>query len=303
MKNDTLYRLLLTLAFLGLCAPSLTAQTRREERDALERHRPAPRSGRWNATSVGADDTPPVPEGIQFIHWDSLDEEVLKIEKDLSTKTTEPEDAPQAEKDTIDHITLPASTGDMVKLRTQLVMTKNGLSADYETDIVPALRWFLSDHARATKVILRRFARYEETFREIFAKAGVPEDIAALCIVESGVNPRAESPAGAVGMWQFMEETAVGCGLTVTGLRDDRLDPIRSAYAATRYLKREYRRFGDWSLAIASYNCGPGGIQKAMKKAGSDRYEDLSAYLPKETQAYLPRLIAAIYCIYFTQQQ
>lgn len=165
------------------------------------------------------------------------------------------------------------------------------------------VEWFTVGHTVATAKILSRFARYKEQFRRVFRSYGIPEDLTALCIVESAVNPRAVSPAGAVGMWQFMPETASACGLVVNAFRDDRTDPMRSCVAAAAFLGTLYDRFGSWSLAVSAYNCGAGRVEAAAARAGTFDYDRLRDFLPEETRQYLPRLLGAIYAVkYFSHE-
>ena len=138
---------------------------------------------------------------------------------------------------------------------------------------------------------------YMPFFEQALEKEGLPIELKYLPVIESAINPDAVSPAGAAGLWQFMIGTAKDMGLTVNTLVDERRDPIRSSEAAARYLKQLYNKYGDWSLAIASYNCGPGNVQKALQRAGSGKKDfwDIYYYLPKETRGYVPAFIAANY--------
>ena len=144
--------------------------------------------------------------------------------------------------------------------------------------------------------ILRRFDRYRPQFEKTFAKYGVPKDFVMLSIVESAVNPKAVSHAGAVGMWQIMKSAASQYGLRVNDAVDDRLDVAKATDAAARILRDNYRRFGDWGMAVMAYNCGAGRMEKAVAACGDDlTYENLYANLPRETRDYLPALVAAMF--------
>ena len=140
---------------------------------------------------------------------------------------------------------------------------------------------------------------YMPYFEAIFHDAGIPQEIKALAIVESALNPTAVSWANAKGTWQFLHSTAKAYGLQVDSYVDERFDPIKSAEAAAELLKDTYKIFGDWNLAIASYNCGPGNIQKAIKKAGSRKFWDIWPYLPSETRGYVPALIGVMYAMHY----
>ena len=137
---------------------------------------------------------------------------------------------------------------------------------------------------------------YNPIFEEALESYQIPLELKYLPIIESALNPTAVSRAGAVGLWQFMITTGKQYGLEVTSLIDERRDPIKASYAAARYLRDLYDIFGDWSLAIAGYNCGPNNINKAIKRAGGTKdYWTIYPYLPAETRGYVPAFIAANY--------
>ncbi|OOQ58464.1 lytic transglycosylase domain-containing protein [Mucilaginibacter pedocola] len=135
------------------------------------------------------------------------------------------------------------------------------------------------------------FPIYEKALRD----AGVPEEIKYLSIVESALNPNAVSRVGAAGPWQFMSETAKIYGLKMTDYVDERRDPIQSSAAAAAYLRDAYQQFGDWLLAIASYNCGKSNVENALAKTGATDYWSIRTLLPAETRGYVPAYIAISY--------
>lgn len=138
---------------------------------------------------------------------------------------------------------------------------------------------------------------YMPIFEQALEQEGLPLELKYLPVIESALNPDAVSRVGATGLWQFMLSTAKGLGLEVNSLVDERRDPIRSSELAAKYLKQLYEIYGDWSLAIASYNCGPGNVNKALRRAGGGKQDfwDIYYYLPKETRGYVPAFIAANY--------
>lgn len=139
---------------------------------------------------------------------------------------------------------------------------------------------------------------YMPIFEQAIEKEGIPIELKYLPVIESAMNPDAVSRAGAVGLWQIMLQTARGLGLEINTLVDERRDPVRSSEAAARYLRELYDIYKDWSLAIAAYNCGPGNVNKALRRAGDDARKDFWAiypYLPRETRGYVPCFIAATY--------
>ena len=143
---------------------------------------------------------------------------------------------------------------------------------------------------------------YMPIFQETFDRYDLPEELKAMAIIESALNPLAVSRAGAKGMWQFMYQTAKMYGLNIDSFVDERLDPVKSADAAARYLKDAYEIFGDWNLAIASYNCGAGNVNKAVRRSGSRKFWDLWPYLPRETRGYGPAFVGALYTMKYYKE-
>lgn len=146
------------------------------------------------------------------------------------------------------------------------------------------------------EAVSRRYAGYEKEFLRVFRQYGVPDELAALAIVESGMNHLAVSKAGAAGMWQLMPATARSYGLDVDEVNDERYDVSKSTVVAAKYLSKAFNTFGDWRLAVCSYNCGPGNVEKAISRAGGKTdFWEIYQYLPDETKAYLPSLIGVLY--------
>lgn len=137
---------------------------------------------------------------------------------------------------------------------------------------------------------------YMPIFEEALDAYGLPLELKYLPIIESALNPSAVSRAGACGLWQFMLSTGKMYGLESNSLVDERRDPIKATWAAARYLKDMYDIYKDWNLVIAAYNCGPGTINKAIRRAGGKTdYWEIYNFLPKETRGYVPAFIAANY--------
>ena len=149
---------------------------------------------------------------------------------------------------------------------------------------------------RTVSLMLGASNFYNPIFEEALESYQIPLELKYLPIIESALNPTATSRVGAVGLWQFMIGTGKQYGLEVTSLIDERRDPIKASFAAAHYLKDLYDIFGDWTLVIASYNCGPANISKAIKRAGGAKdYWKIYSFLPRETQGYVPAFIAANY--------
>lgn len=137
---------------------------------------------------------------------------------------------------------------------------------------------------------------YMPIFEDALETYGVPLELKYLPVIESALNPKATSRVGAAGLWQFMPSTGKQYGLEINSLVDERRDPVKSSYAAARYLRDLYRIYGDWSLVIAAYNCGPENVRKAIQRAnGETDYWTIYPFLPRETKGYVPAFIAANY--------
>lgn len=137
---------------------------------------------------------------------------------------------------------------------------------------------------------------YIETFEEALEAYGLPLELRYLPVVESALNTKAVSKAGTTGLWQIMITPAKAYGLTVNSLIDERCDPILSSKAAAHILSDQYKKFGDWTLALAAYNCGEENVRKAITRAkGATDYWEIYPYLPAETRGYVPAFIAANY--------
>ena len=149
---------------------------------------------------------------------------------------------------------------------------------------------------RSVSIILGASNFYMPLFEEALEAYQIPLELKYLPVIESALNPQATSRVGAAGLWQFMIGTGKQYGLEVTSLIDERRDPIKSSYAAAHYLKDLYGIFGDWTLVIASYNCGPNNVRKAISRANGEKdFWKIYPYLPAETRGYVPAFIAANY--------
>ena len=145
---------------------------------------------------------------------------------------------------------------------------------------------------------------YMPIFEDALERHQMPLELKYIPIIESALNPNAVSPAGAGGLWQFMVATGKGLGLEVNSLVDERRDPYRSSEKAAVYFKQLYNTYHDWSLAIAAYNCGPGNVNKAIRRTGTENpdFWEIYNYLPKETRGYVPAFIAANYVMTYYKE-
>lgn len=157
------------------------------------------------------------------------------------------------------------------------------------------IRGYMLRYRDKSEIILGRIPAYFPMFEEELRKAGLPEELKYLAVVESALDPRARSRSGAGGLWQFMPGTGKVFGLRQNKVIDERAEPLKATKAAIRFLKEEYERFGDWALVLAAYNGGPGRVRRAIRKSGKRDYWSLRKYLPRETRNYVPAFVAATY--------
>jgi membrane-bound lytic murein transglycosylase D len=160
------------------------------------------------------------------------------------------------------------------------------------------IKFFVNNRRGFVKVVLGRSALYFDLFEEKLAEYGLPVELKYLSVIESGLRPQVKSRAGALGLWQFMYGTGLYYGLKENSYIDERMDPVLATDAACRYLKQLYGIYGDWNLALAAYNAGPGNVNKAIRRSGNKTtYWEVRPFLPAETQGYVPNFIAATYLL------
>ena len=196
--------------------------------------------------------------------------------------------------DEANEATLPVDPNVKAKAEAEVAATHSDLPL-MMTDPVAGYISYFSGHGRGTlERALARSGRYDEMIRRVLKEEGVPQDLIYLAQAESGFHPLALSRAGARGMWQFMASRATGYGLERDWWVDERQDPEKSTRAAAHHLKDLYNEFGDWYLAMAAYNSGPGTVQNAVKRTGYADYWQLYKrnVLPKETKNYVPIILA-----------
>lgn len=173
----------------------------------------------------------------------------------------------------------------------------------YNAEVRRFIRFYLRHMSTRLDVMLTLSEFYHPMFEDALSRHNVPEELKYLTIVESAMNPTLTSRAGAAGLWQFMYSTGKVYGLEVNSVVDERRDPYKSTEAAARYLADLYRVFGDWQLAIAAYNCGPGNVNKAIARSGGKReFWQIYYNLPRETRGYIPAFIAVVYVMKYYSQ-
>ncbi len=199
---------------------------------------------------------------------------------------------------------IPTQLHDSIfKQRLGLLDDVSPISLDYN----PAVQRYINVYALKRREQVSRMLGLAEyyfpMFEEALDKYELPLELKYLAVVESALNPSARSRVGAQGLWQFMYATGKMNGLQVNSYVDERNDPIKATQAACRYLKTLYNIFGDWSLALAAYNSGPGNVSKAIRRSGGQKnYWAIRPYLPRETQGYVPAFIAVNYIMNYASE-
>ncbi|MBX2895042.1 MAG: LysM peptidoglycan-binding domain-containing protein [Cyclobacteriaceae bacterium] len=187
-------------------------------------------------------------------------------------------------------------------LSDRLLCIQQYIPLTYNTTVHGFIDYFTVRNRDYTRAMQRKKDLYFPLFEKYLEKYNLPDELKYLSIIESGLNPRAVSRARAVGLWQFMPGTGRYFGLQTDWYIDDRMDPEKSTEAACRYLKQLHTIFGDWELALAAYNSGPGTVRKAVRKSGYKKsFWEVYPHLPRETRAYVPQFIAIIYAMNYAE--
>jgi len=180
--------------------------------------------------------------------------------------------------------------------RLEVMNDQSPFGFDCNSITLASIKYFAQNRRSFVKIVLGRSALYFDLFEEKLAEYGLPIELKYLACIESGLRPQIKSKAGALGLWQFMYRTGLYYGLEETSYIDERMDPLKATDAACRFLKKLYGIYGDWNLALAAYNAGPGTINRAIERSGNQRsYWAIRSSLPTETQGYVPTFIAAAY--------
>lgn len=177
------------------------------------------------------------------------------------------------------------------------------IKVPYNGRVKGFIDYFTIRNREYSRMMLKRRDVYFPLFEKYLAKYGLPNDLKYLSIVESGLNPKAISRAGAAGLWQFMPSTGRIYRLNQNHYIDERLDPEKATEAACRYLKQLHGMFGDWQLALAAYNAGPGNVNKAIRRSGGRKdFWEVYEHLPKETRSYVPQFAAVMYTMVYAEE-
>lgn len=187
--------------------------------------------------------------------------------------------------------------------RDRLARMESAIPLTYNPAVREAIDLYVNRRSNLMSLMLSRATYYFPIIEEELDRQGLPLELKYLAIVESALNPTAVSRMGATGFWQFMLRTGKIYGLTINSVIDERMDPRKSTRAMCEYFKDMYALYGDWMLAIAAYNCGPGNINKAIRRSGGKKdFWEIFPYLPRETRSYVPFFIAAFYSMEYYRE-
>ncbi|MFC4722858.1 LysM peptidoglycan-binding domain-containing protein [Geojedonia litorea] len=204
---------------------------------------------------------------------------------------------------TYDPVDYPELLTDTLKARLEILNAKTPFNIEYNPSLESVIKSYLKHRRQSLERLMALSEFYFPLFEKELDNHDVPLELKYLAIVESALKPRAKSRVGATGLWQFMFATGKMYGLNVSSYVDERSDPIKSTDAASKYLAKLYEIFGDWDLALAAYNSGPGNVSKAIRRSGGyQNYWNIRPYLPRETAGYLPAFLATMYIFEFAEQ-
>lgn len=205
-----------------------------------------------------------------------------------------------AERKNIDNVKL---TEAILKERLKLIDAKTPFHIAYNPALGKVIKSYLKHRRRYYPALMAKAAYYFPMFEKYLDQYDIPLEMKYLAIVESALNPRAKSRVGATGLWQFMYPTGKQYKLNISSYVDERQDPIKSTIAACEYLSDLYRIFGDWDLALAAYNSGPGNVSRAIKRSGGYKnYWNIRPFLPRETAGYVPAFYATMYLFEYSEE-
>ena len=200
-----------------------------------------------------------------------------------------------------DHV--PSFPEELTRERMKLLDRESPFDLVYNENVRDFIALYSQRRRDVTSKVLGLSQLYFPLIEDALAKYNIPLELKYLAIVESALNPTAISRAGAAGLWQFMPGTGKMYGLEITSYQDERFDPIKETEAACKYLRFLYNTFGDWNLALAAYNSGPGNVNKAIRRAGGKKdFWAIKQFLPKETQGYVPAFIAVNYMMNYSTE-
>lgn len=202
-----------------------------------------------------------------------------------------------------DEVYYPDLPTDTLKKRLLELNAKTPFNIEYNPSLESVIKRYLKHRRRSMEKLMALSHYYFPMFERELDNHNIPLEVKYLSIVESALKPRAKSRVGATGLWQFMFATGKQFGLEVSSYVDERSDPIMSTEAASKYLATLYKIFGDWDLALAAYNSGPGNVSKAIRRSGGyQNYWNIRPFLPRETAGYLPAFLATMYIFEYASE-
>ena len=187
-------------------------------------------------------------------------------------------------------------------LKQRIESLQSEVDLRYSNEVHTIINTYIKRYRKGSTRLLSLSERYFPLYEAELAQRGLPHELKYLSVIESSLKPTALSVSGASGLWQFMKGTAKLYGLSITDAVDERRDPIRSTQAASRYLSDLHDQFGDWTLALAAYNCGPGNVRKSLRRSQEEDFWSMKkrGYLPRETRNYIPKYVAMSYLMNFS---
>ncbi|WP_158846494.1 lytic transglycosylase domain-containing protein [Algibacter sp. L1A34] len=204
---------------------------------------------------------------------------------------------------TYEPVDYPELSTETLKARLKELDARTPFNVEYNESLESVIKSYLKHRRNHLQKLITLSSFYFPMFERELDNQNIPLEIKYLAIVESALKPRAKSRVGATGLWQFMFATGKEYGLDVSSYVDERSDPIKSTVAASKYLSKLYGIFGDWDLALAAYNSGPGNVSKAIRRSGGYRnYWNIRHNLPRETAGYLPAFLANMYIFEYAEE-
>lgn len=202
-----------------------------------------------------------------------------------------------------DTVYYPELSKDTLIARLKRLNDRTPFNVEYNPILESVIKRFLKNRQKSLQRLMALSEYYFPHFEKELDAYNMPLEMKYLAIVESALNPRAKSRVGATGLWQFMYPTGKMFGLDVSSYVDERSDMEKSTKAACEYLSRLYKTFGDWDLALASYNSGPGNVTKAIRRSGGKQnYWNIRPFLPRETAGYVPIFQATMYVFEYAKE-
>ncbi|MBM3399396.1 MAG: LysM peptidoglycan-binding domain-containing protein [Bacteroidetes bacterium] len=186
--------------------------------------------------------------------------------------------------------------------KTQMNQLGSTIAFPYNQHVALHICYLMAQNSSFFEMLHKRMQLYFPIYEQVIDRYNLPQELKYVSIIESHLNPNAVSWCGATGLWQFMPYTGRSMGMRIDYTIDERKGIVQSTEKACEYFRNSYNQFGDWLMAIASYNCGPGNVQKAINRSGGKKdFWSIMPFLPRETQKYVPKFIAAAYVLSFTR--